>query len=317
MNQAATTNVTSNLSFTEVLSRLKDVYWHARGSNLIARPTPGYQHHARLFAYLNPLRSTAIQVVDDGGIEWLYQLQDNNMRCSPCFAEKQVAAIVLCHSHTMHPHVLEICQQRDISVLTTSMNADEALTLLQQKVPRLFSPHTNIHGVFLAVMNTGVLITGTSGVGKSEVALDLVQRGHQLVADDAVSVVCSEGGILTGECSESLRGYIEIRGLGIINIAKMFGPASVLDHYPFQLMINLRDATDTEIRNVDRLQPSLNQVDILGVEVPCLTMLVAPGRNLAVLIEAATRDHLLRMSGTDSSLEFISQHDKLMNLRSA
>ena len=303
-------------SFTNVLTALEGVYWHYQGQNVIGSTNVGYQQNAKLYGYLNPLQSTAIQVVDGNAIQWLYQLQDNDLRHSPCFDEEHVAAIILCDGQTVNPNVLDVCQQRDISVLATSQSADEVLLILQKKIPSLFSPHTNIHGVFLAVMNTGVLITGASGVGKSEVALDLVQRGHQLVADDAVTVFCSDGGVLTGECNESLRGYVEIRGLGIINIAKMFGPAAVLDHYPLQLMISLRDATNTEIRNLDRLQPSLNMVDVLGVDVPCLNMLVAPGRNLAVLVEAATRDHLLRMSGTDSSLEFVSQHDKLMSTRS-
>ena len=92
----------------------------------------------------------------------------------------------------------------------------------------------------------------------------------------------------------------------------MFGPASVLDSYRLQLIINLKDATNEEIRDLDRLQPSMNQFELFGVEVPCLNMLVEPGRNLAVLVEAATRDHLLRKSGVDSSLEFINQHRKVM-----
>jgi HPr kinase/phosphorylase len=163
-------------------------------------------------------------------------------------------------------------------------------------------------------MNTGVLITGASGVGKSEVALDLVQRGHQLVADDAVEIYRRDGAELVGECSPTLKGYVEIRGLGIINIDKMFGPASVLDFYPLQLIINLKDATNKEIRSLDRLQPSLNMVEILGIQVPRLSMLVAPGRNLAVLIEAATRDFLLRKSGIDSSLDFVNNHDRIMGI---
>ena len=140
--------------------------------------------------------------------------------------------------------------------------------------------------------------------------MDLVQRGHQLVADDAVEIYRGEQSELFGECPEPLKGYVEIRGLGIINVLKMFGPSSVLDSYKLQLIIDLIDATNSEIRKVDRLAPSLRDWEMLGINVPCLTMLVAPGRNLSVLVEAAVRDHLLRMAGIDSSAEFISAHNQ-------
>ncbi|NKB78203.1 MAG: hypothetical protein GKR96_14510 [Gammaproteobacteria bacterium] len=188
----------------------------------------------------------------------------------------------------------------------------KVLDYLMSHLPKLIAFRNTKHGVFLAVMNIGVLITGSSGVGKSEVAMDLVQRGHQLIADDAVEIYRNEQDELIGECPAALKGYIEIRGLGIISILKMFGPSAVLDAYRLQLIIDLQDATDSEVRKVDRLSPSLEMRDILGVQIPCLTMLVAPGRNLSVLVEAAVRNHLLRMSGTDSGKDFLLQHEEIM-----
>ena len=293
---------------TALLDNLSGVHWHCQGENMLEQ---GFRY-ADLFGYLNPLRSTPLQVVNRSAMEWLYRLGDSELRQSPCFTAGRVAAVIVCNGLTVNPSIQAICEENGISLISTILDAGDTLDFLQKNVPPLFLPRGNKHGVFLAVMNTGVLITGASGVGKSEVALDLVQRGHQLIADDAVEIYRRDSRELIGKCSPILKGYVEIRGLGIINIEKMFGPASVLDSYPLQLMINLEDATNTEIRNLDRLQPSMDQVEVLGVEVPCLNILVEPGRNLSVLVEAATRDHLLRMSGVDSSLEFISRHDRVM-----
>ena len=299
-----------SLTLRGLLDLLPDVHWYEHSEKTIQSC---YQQ-ANIFGYLNPLRSTPIQLVDQKGIEWLYRTKVGDLRQSPCFNSPHSVATILCDGLSPNPNLSEICRDNDIALLRTSLDTSEVLDYLQGQLPRLLSPRCNKHGVFLAVMNTGVLITGASGVGKSEVALDLVQRGHQLVADDAVDIYRREGAELIGECSPTLKGYVEIRGLGIINIEKMFGPASVLDSYRLQLIINLKDATNKEIRSLDRLQPSLEKVEILGIKVPRLSMLVAPGRNLAVLVEAATRDHLLRMSGIDSSLNFISRHDNLMGI---
>lgn len=298
------------LQVQKLIEQLPDVHWYQRTGKTVK----SCFQQANLFGFLNPLRITPLQVVDQAAIEWLYRMRDSELRKSPCFDSQGSVATILCDGLSPNPNIIEVCKNNDIALLKTSLGSAEVLDYLQGQLPRLLSPRCNKHGVFLAVMNTGVLITGASGVGKSEVALDLVQRGHQLVADDAVEIYRRDGAELVGECSPTLKGYVEIRGLGIINIDKMFGPASVLDFYRLQLIINLKDATNKEIRSLDRLQPSLNMVEILGIKVPRLSMLVAPGRNLAVLIEAATRDFLLRKSGIDSSLDFVNSHDRIMGI---
>ncbi len=272
-----------------------------------------YQH-ANLYGYLNPLRPTPIQLVDHPTLDWLYRLGEQELRSSPCFDARESVAVILCDGMSPNPALREVCERLDIALLRTTLDSAAALDFLQANLKRLLSPRCQHHGVFLAVMNTGVMITGKSGIGKSEVALDLIQRGHQLIADDVVEIYRRDGPDLLGECPPALRGYIEIRGLGIINVEKMFGPAAVLDNYELELIIDLRDATDTEMLEIDRLQPSLKLVEILGVEIPCLSIMVAPGRNLSVLVEAAIRDHLLRRSGVHSSLEFISQHDRILGI---
>lgn len=312
---AATVAVTTSprqVSASALTEGLPDLHWFQETGRMLAQS----RHHADLFGYINPLRSTLIQIIDQVGLEWLYGQTDVRLRSSPVFSRTDCMVMIMCDRQKPNPTIREICREHDIGLAGTSATGDMVGNHLQRRLPRVLSPRCNKHGVFVAIMNTGVLITGASGVGKSEVALDLVQRGHQLIADDSVIMQRTDGAKLRGSCAPSLKGHIEIRGLGIINVEKMFGPSAVLDSYPLQLIVNLKDGTHHEIRSLDRLQPSLEMVEILGVSIPCLNMLVAPGRNLSVLVEAATRDHLLRKSGVNSSVEFISRHDALMGITS-
>ena len=275
------------------------------------------QHHAiKLFGFLNPLRETPICIVTENELGWLFSQTEQSLRESSAFEPNRVTMFLFCENTVPSPAVVSVCRKHDIALARTLLSSNDVLDYLQSHLPRVIAVRGIQHGVFLAVMNVGVLITGASGVGKSEVAMDLVQRGHQLIADDAVETFRGEQGGLIGECPDSLKGYIEIRGLGIINILKMFGPSAVLDTCRLQLVIDLIDATNSEIRKVDRLAPSLKDWEILGVKIPCLTMLVAPGRNLSVLVEAAVRDHLLRVDGIDSSAEFVRAHAKSLESRS-
>ncbi len=292
----------------QVLAGLENVEWICDSDKVIR----GHHHTIKLFGYLNPLRSTSISLITNNELEWVYSQSEQSLLACPAFSGEQVGLIILCKSCNPSPAMISVCNKNSIALVKAQLDSNYALDYLQSHLPKVVALRGMQHGVFLAVMNVGVLIIGASGVGKSEVAMDLVQRGHQLVADDAVEIYRGEQSELIGECPEALRGYIEIRGLGIINILKMFGPASVLSSYKLQLVIDLIDASNSEIQKVDRLAPSLRDWEMLDIKVPCLTMLVAPGRNLSVLVEAAVRDHLLRMSGIDSSSEFIARHNNAM-----
>lgn len=292
----------------EVLAGLSNADWISETDKMIKG-----QHHAiKLFGFLNPLRPTPICVVSENELEWIYAQTEQALLNCPGLDEQEVTLILLCGSCQANPAIISVCEKHRIALVKTNLGSNEVLDYLQSQLPRLVAMRGMQHGVFLAVMNVGVLITGVSGIGKSEVAMDLVQRGHQLIADDSVEIFRGEQSELIGECPQPLRGYIEIRGLGIINILKMFGPSSVLDSYRLQLVIDLIDATHSEIQKVDRLTPSLKDWKILGIKIPCLAILVAPGRNLSVLVEAAVRDHLLRMAGIDSSADFIEAHTKII-----
>ncbi len=260
--------------------------------------------------FLNPLRCKPVQLISEPESEWVYAQSESALCKAPPFSETAVV-IILSAGISPNPALISACQKNQVALARTSHTADEITRYLRKALKRLLSLHGTFHGVFLGVMNIGILVRGQSGVGKSEMALDLVQRGHQLVADDAV-ILQRQSDRLIGSSPEALKGYLEIRGLGIIHVEKMFGPSAVVDSYPLDLMIRLVAATSDEMQNVDRLSPSLQQVQMLGVEVPELTMQVAPGRNLSVLIEAAVRSHRLRQAGIDTSIEFQQHHERLM-----
>jgi HPr kinase/phosphorylase len=157
------------------------------------------------------------------------------------------------------------------------------------------APRETRHGVLMDILGLGVFLTGESGIGKSECALDLIGRGHRLVADDTVEIRCRGESILIGTCPELTRHHVEVRGLGLINVTDLFGVSATRSSKRVELVVNLERWEPG--REYDRLGLDTTTVDILGVDVPCVTMPVAPGRNLAMLVEVAARNQLLRTRG--------------------
>lgn len=183
--------------------------------------------------------------------------------------------------------------------MTTSVMADLCFYL-----NRLLAPETTVHGVLMDVFGVGMLLTGNSGVGKSETAMELIKRGHRLVADDSVLIKRVENELI-GSAPERIRYFMELRGIGIINVKNMYGSGSVLGEKEVELVMGLEPwQRDKEY---DRIGGEANKQDILGISVPKLTIPVSPGRNLAILIEVAARDHRLKSMGYDAAQELIQR----------
>jgi len=171
---------------------------------------------------------------------------------------------------------------------------------------------TERHGVFMDVLGLGVLITGESGVGKSELGLELISRGHGLVADDVVEISRIAANTLEGRCPPMLKDFLEVRGLGLLNIRTIFGETAVRPRKLLKLMVHLEDHSNEQFSELDRLQVSATYQEILAVPIRKVTIPVAAGRNLAVLVEAAVRNFVLNQRGIDSTKEFIERQQKLM-----
>lgn len=165
-----------------------------------------------------------------------------------------------------------------------------------------------LHGVFIQIFDLGVLLSGSSGVGKSELALELLSRGHRLVADDATEFALDEQGRLIGRCPALLEGFLEVRGLGVLNIGRMFGAETLLRSCPLDLVLRL---LPPEISGVpDRVYGQRNARTLLGVEVPEIALPIRVGHNLAALAEAACRDQKLKRSGYDAAEDFIRRQHR-------
>ncbi len=165
-----------------------------------------------------------------------------------------------------------------------------------------------ISGTFLSVMDMGILLTGESGVGKSELALELISRGHRLIADDAPEFRPDRMGNLRGSCPRDFCNFLEVRGLGVLNLRAMFGDGAIQDQKRLHLVVRLAKGETDDFINTDRLHPCYRVLSYLEVEVPEISLPVAPGRNLAVILETAVRNHKLRLGGYNSAKDFIESH---------
>jgi len=183
---------------------------------------------------------------------------------------------------------------------------------LRPYLARALAESTTAHGVFLDVLGMGVLIKGDSGVGKSELALELISRGSGLVADDVVELYRVGPEAVEGRCPELLRDFLEVRGLGVLNIRTIFGEAALRPRKNVKLIVQLERLSSTDARSGERLPLQASHETVLGVDIRRVNLPVAAGRNLAVLTEAAVRNYVLQLRGVDSTEEFISRQARKM-----
>lgn len=208
-------------------------------------------------------------------------------------------------SHGLFPseEFMRLAEESQCPVLQTKLSSSDLAVRLMWALNNVFAPKKTIHGVLVEVFGIGVLIKGDSGVGKSETALELIERGHRLIADDAVEMKCVSGNILTGTgANKAIGHHMEIRGLGIINITHLFGVGAIRDKKQIQLVVELEE-WDAD-KEYDRLGASNNTEELLGVHIPYLMIPVKPGRNIPIIIETAAMNERLKKMGFYSAKEF-------------
>ncbi len=186
-----------------------------------------------------------------------------------------------------------------------AMSPGRRTVLPKGRVTRMIERKFTLHGVFMEVMQLGVLLSGANGAGKSELALELVNRGHRLIADDAPEFFRPASGGVHGRCPEPLCDFLEVRGLGVLNIRAMFGDGAIAPSAELKLVLRLMPMTGEQFAAIDLLRPCRDDVILLDKEVPRITLPVIPGRNLAILAETAVRIRLLALSGYDASADLI------------
>ncbi|CAN5815004.1 HPr(Ser) kinase/phosphatase [soil metagenome] len=199
----------------------------------------------------------------------------------------------------------ETADRTAVPLLRTSAATPDAMSRLGAVLDNFLAPRTTVHGVLMDVLGLGVLVVGESGIGKSECALDLVVRGHRLVADDAVELKCRAESFVLGSCPELTRHHMEIRGLGLINVQDLFGVASTRTSKRVELVVQLERWEPG--REYDRLGIDDARYEVLGVRIPMIRMPVAPGRNVSILVEVAARNQLLRARGNDAARRLLDR----------
>jgi HPr kinase/phosphorylase len=269
---------------------------------------------AALIGHLNLTHPNSIQVI--GAFEAaLAGGPDSAQRAA--FADKLTAAgaaaLVFADAVQPSPEMLAAATREKVPVFATPLPAALVIEKLARYLAKALADTTERHGVFMDVLGLGVLITGESGVGKSELGLELISRGHGLVADDVVEISRVASNTLEGRCPPMLKDFLEVRGLGLINIRTIYGEAAVRPKMRLKLVAHLDKPAPAGGRDIsERLPLSELSEDILGVTVRKVVIPVAAGRNLAVLLEAAVRNYILQLRGIDSTAEFLARQKRAM-----
>jgi HPr kinase/phosphorylase len=257
---------------------------------------------------LNCIHPNRVQVIGHAEQIFLSGLLDRSFQD---FMDKllcgEPAAIVVSDSIQPEPAIGDYAEHTNTPLLTSPLPDRELVNELQYYLTHALAERTTLHGVFMEVLGMGVMLTGDASVGKSELALELISRGHRLVADDAPEFSRIAPDIVEGRCPDVLREFLEVRGLGILNIRAMFGDTAIKDQKYLRLIIHLARMDQYELSRMDRLAGNRGTRRLLGLEIPEVMVPVAPGRNMAILVETAVRSHILRLKGYQASDDFIER----------
>jgi HPr kinase/phosphorylase len=267
---------------------------------------------ADLVGYLNYIHPNRVQIVGRREVAYL------NAEAAEV-TERRIARIVtldppvlICADGQVPPdRLVALCDRADIPLFVTDESAGHVIDVVRGYLSQHFAERTTRHGVFMDILGLGVLLTGESGLGKSELGLELISRGHGLVADDAVDLYRVSQTALEGRCPELLANLLEVRGIGLLDIKAIFGETAVRRKMRLKLIVHLV-RKETMDRDFERLPYEPLNEEILGVPTRMTVIAVDAGRNLAVLVEAAVRNTILQLRGIDTYAEFIERHHKAL-----
>lgn len=280
----------------------------SRDRQLCNRDHPIYR---AMVGRLDPTRSHRITILGEKELEYLAaQTAAETTRLCTRMASEPLSLIAIGHHEDPPKPLLDACARFGTPLWTTPITSHELMREIQYHVDSRLTLPTILHGVLLDVLGVGVLITGAPGVGKSELALELISRGHRLIADDAPEFRRTAPDTVTGACPESLKDFIEVRGLGVLDIRAMYGDSAIEYRQNLRLIVRLEAMNEAQRRQIDRLHGSHGAETLLGVTIPKVTLPVAAGRDLAVLLEAAVRNQLLLFKGYNAGERFIQRQSE-------
>lgn len=267
---------------------------------------------ADVVGHLNIIHPERLQVIGEGEVNWARRASPQRVRQQfHDLIDAKPPALIVADDQEVHPEIMAVCESSQTPLFSTPKPCSAVIDLLRIYLASRLADTTSLHGVFMDVFGMGVLITGESGVGKSELALDLISRGHGLVADDVVEVARIAPATIEGRCPGMLRDYLEVRGIGLLNIRTIFGETAARRKMKLKLIVHLQRAAAVST-DTPRLPLDEQTQEVLGVPIRKVVIPVAAGRNLAVLLEAAVRNNILQLRGIDSMGEFINRQQQAL-----
>lgn len=266
-----------------------------------------------VIGHLNLIHPNWVEVLSKIELDYLRSL--NNEERDSVFRQIRqsgTTCLIVAGAADIPDELITFANQTCIPLFCSPKTSVHLMWLIRHYLSKELAESTTRHGVFLDVLGVGVMITGESAVGKSELGLELITRGNGLVADDIVELHRVAPDTLEGRCPDLLRDFLEVRGLGVLNIRTMFGETAVRRKKSLKLIVNLVRPPGGDLSQVERLPLNATYQEILGVNINTVNIPVVAGRNLAVLVEAAARNFVLQQRGIDSMQEFLTRHDQML-----
>jgi len=266
-----------------------------------------------IIGHLNLVHPNWVQVLSKTELDYMRSLSADQL--SKAFRKIEqggTTCMIVAGTDDIPDELIAFANESHIPLFCSPKPSVQLMWLIRHYLAKELAESTTRHGVFLDVLGVGVMITGESAVGKSELGLELITRGSGLVADDIVELHHIAPDTLEGRCPELLRDFLEVRGLGVLNIRIMFGETAVRRKKSLKLIVHLHRPPGGDLSQVERLPLNASHQEILGVNISTVNIPVVAGRNLAVLVEAAARNFVLQQRGIDSMQEFIARHDQLL-----
>ncbi|MBR4296012.1 MAG: HPr(Ser) kinase/phosphatase [Clostridia bacterium] len=297
-----------SIKLSSIIKRLglKEIYLPSDAENIEITSPDVERPGLVLTGFFENFERNRIQIIgraENAYLEGLDSVQraihvENYMKTKP-------VALIFSSDLPIFEEILEYAKINEVPVLSSTQRTSALLAALIAYLHVELAPRITRHGVLVEAYGEGILILGDSGVGKSETAIELVKRGHRLIADDAVEIKRVSSTTLVGSAPAIIRHYVELRGIGIVDIKRLFGMGSVKDTEKIDLVVKLEPWVQGKM--YDRLGLDNETIDILGIEVPCITIPVRPGRNLAIILEIAAMNNRQKRMGYNTALEFNKQ----------
>jgi HPr kinase/phosphorylase len=267
---------------------------------------------ADLVGYLNYIHPYRVQIIGVREVAYFSTVppEDQERRISR-IVTLEPPVMIVADGQAPPDRLITICDRAEIPLFVTTESAGHVIDIVRGYLAQLFAERTTRHGVLMDILGLGVLLTGESGLGKSELGLELISRGHGLVADDAVDIYRVSETSLEGRCPELLMNLLEVRGIGLLDIKAIFGETAVRRKMRLKLIVHLV-RKETMEREFERLPYEPLYEEILGIPTRKVVIAVDAGRNLAVLVEAAVRNTVLQLRGIDTYQEFVARHQRAM-----